>query len=75
MGRGGTIASVNTALRIGLLIWVIGYLFLACSPILGGNLVGGTIALVGGLVLFVPWLIGIAVIGVLIWLTNPPPRR
>ena len=66
---------MNTALRIVLVIWVIGYLFLACSPILGGNLVGGTIALVGGLLLFVPWLIGIVVIGGLIWLTNPPRRR
>ena len=66
---------MNTALRIGLLLWVVGYLFLSCSPILGGNLVGGTIALVGGLVFFVPWLIGIVIIGALIWLTNPPRRR
>ena len=66
---------MNTALRIGLLLWVVGYLFLSCSPILGGNLVGGTIALVGGLVLVIPWLIGLVGIGVLIWLTNPPGRR
>ena len=64
----------NTALRIALLLWVVGYLFLSCSPILGGNLLTGAFALVGGIVLFVPWLIGIVVLGVAIWLTNPPPR-
>jgi hypothetical protein len=66
---------VNTALRIGLLVWVVGYLFLSCSPILGGDLIGGSFALLGGLILFIPWLIGIVVLGLGIWLTNPPPRR
>ena len=66
---------MNTALRIGLLIWVVGYLFLSCSPILSGNLLGGAFALLGGLILLVPWVIGILVIGVGIWLTNPPRRR
>jgi hypothetical protein len=65
---------VNTALRIGLLVWVVGYLFLSCSPILSGNLAGGAVALVGGLLLLVPWLLGVVVLGGLIWLTNPPRR-
>lgn len=63
---------MNTALRIGLLLWIVLYLFASCSPMLGGHLVIGTVALVGGIVLFVPWVIGIVVLAVLIWLTNPP---
>ena len=74
MPRSGHNRDVNTALRIALLIWVVAYLFLSCSPILSGDLLGGTFALVGGLILFVPWLIGIVVLGGLIWLTNPPRR-
>jgi hypothetical protein len=74
---------MNTVFRIGLLVWIVGYLFLACSPILGGNLLGGAIALIGGLILFIPWVIGIVVLAVLIWLTDPsrsagppwPPTR
>jgi len=66
---------VNLALRIALLLWVFGYLFVACGPILGGHLFVGAITLVGGIVLFVPWLIGVFVLAALIWLTNPPPRR
>ena len=65
---------MNTALRIGLLLWVFGYLFVSCAPLLGGHLILGAITLVGGIVLFVPWLIGVVVLGVLIWLTNPPRR-
>jgi len=67
--------AVNTALRILLLVWVFGYLFVSCAPILGGHLVLGSIALVGGIVMFVPWLIGALGIAFLIWSTNPPRRR
>jgi hypothetical protein len=61
---------VNTLLRILLLIWVFGYLLVSCGPILAGNLLIGTITLVGGLVLFVPWLVGIVVLWLLIRLTD-----
>ena len=76
MGR-GTIGGVttNTALRIGLLVWVVGYLFVSCAPLLGGHLFIGALALAGGIVLFIPWVIGIVVLGALIWVTNEPPRQ
>ena len=72
--RRGTIRGVttNTGLRLGLLIWVVGYLFVSCAPILGGHLLIGAIAIAGGIVLFVPWLIGIVILATLIWLTNAP---
>ncbi len=65
---------MNVALRIVLLLWVLGYLLAACAPILGGHLVLGAIALAGGILLFIPWLIGVALLAGLIRLTNPPRR-
>ena len=62
---------MNTLLRILLLIWVLGYLFVSCGPLLNGDLLLGGITLLGGIVLFIPWVIGIAVLAFLIWLTNP----
>jgi hypothetical protein len=70
----GTIGDVNTLLRILLLIWVCGYLFVSCAPILDGHLLLGAITLVGGIVLFVPWVIGIVVLASLIRITNTPRR-
>jgi len=65
---------VNTLLRVLLLVWIFGYLFVSCSPLLGGDLILGAITLVGGVVLFIPWMIGVAVLGFLIWATNPRVR-
>jgi hypothetical protein len=65
---------VNLLFRVLLLIWVLGYLFVSCAPILGGHLLLGAVTLVGGIVLFVPWVIGIVVLAALIWVTNPPRR-
>ena len=65
---------MNLALRIALLVWILGYLFAACAPILGGHLIIGTIGLIGGIVLFIPWLIGVIVLAALIWATNPSRR-
>jgi hypothetical protein len=65
---------MNTALRIALLLWVVLYLLVSCQPLLGANAVVGTIAFFGGLILFVPWVVGIVVLGMLIWITNPPRR-
>ena len=65
---------MNTALRVLLLLWVFGYLFVSCAPILGGHVVIGAITLVGGILLFIPWVIGIVVLAALIWVTNPPRR-
>jgi hypothetical protein len=70
--RYGTIRIVNTVLRIVLLLWVVGYVFVSCAPILNGHLLIGAITFVGGIILFVPWVLGIVVLAALIRMTNPP---
>lgn len=72
--RHGTIGGVNTLLKIVLLLWVVGYLFVSCAPILDGHLLLGAITFVGGIILFVPWVLGIVVLAALIRATNPPRR-
>ncbi len=64
---------MNTLLRVLLLIWIFGYLFVSCSPLLGGDLILGAITFVGGLILFVPWVIGIVVLAILIRMTGNRP--
>ena len=64
---------MNIALRIVLLIWILGYLFASCAPILNGHLILGTLAVFGGIVFFVPWLLGIVVLWFLIQATNRRP--
>lgn len=68
----GTIRTVNTVLRIVLLLWVVVYLFVSCAPILNGHLLIGAITFVGGIILFVPWILGIVVLLALIRMTNRP---
>jgi hypothetical protein len=51
---------------------VVGYLFVSCAPILNGHLLIGAITFVGGIILFVPWVLGIVVLAALIRMTNPP---
>jgi hypothetical protein len=72
--RHGTIGRVNTLLKIVLLLWVVGYLFVSCAPILDGHLLLGAVTFVGGIILFVPWVVGIVVLATLIRMTNPPRR-
>lgn len=72
--RHGTIVAVNTVLRIVLLLWVVGYLFVSCAPILNGHLLLGAVTFVGGIILFVPWVLGIVLLAALIRATNPPRR-
>jgi hypothetical protein len=72
--RRGTIGGVNTLLRILLLLWVVGYLFVSCAPILNGHLLLGAVTFIGGIILFVPWVLGIVVLAALIRMTNPPRR-
>jgi hypothetical protein len=66
---------VNVALRIVLLIWVLGYLLVSCGPLLGGHLLIGGLTFIAGVALFVPWLIGVAILAFAIWATNPTRRR
>src|SRR5689334_19691479 len=42
----GTIAGMNLALRLVLLVWVLGYLFVSCGPLLNGHLLLGGITLI-----------------------------
>jgi hypothetical protein len=63
---------MNLALRLILLVWIVGYLVVSCEPILSGHLVLGTIALFGGVVFFIPWVLGIVVLLFLIGATNRP---
>jgi hypothetical protein len=63
---------MNLALRLVLLLWIVVYLVASCAPILNGHLVLGTFAILGGLLLFVPWVIGIVILVILIQATNPP---
>lgn len=65
---------MNTLLRVLLLIWIFGYLFVSCGPLLGGDLILGTITALGAIVLFIPWVIGIGVLAILVRMTNPPSR-
>lgn len=67
-------SDVNTLLRVLLLIWIFGYLLVSCGPLLNGDLVVGAITFVGAIVLFVPWVIGIVILGVLVRVTNPARR-
>jgi len=65
---------VNSLLRVVLAIWTIGFVVLSCGPLLSGNAAAGGLGLLAGAVFLVPWLIGLLVIGVLVWLTNPRRR-
>jgi hypothetical protein len=65
---------VNTILRAVLLIWILGYLFVSCVPLLTGHLVVGGITFVVGLVFFRPWLAVALVLVTLVWLTRPRAR-
>ncbi len=65
---------MNLALRLALLFWIVGYLVVSCAPILNGHLILGAIGVVGGIVFFVPWVIGIVILVFLIAATNAPRR-
>jgi hypothetical protein len=57
--------------RLILLIWVVGFLIVSCGPILAGDTTLGAVGLLTGAILFIPWLAGIAILGTLVWFTNP----
>ena len=60
----------NTVFRILLLIWVLGYLFVSCVPLLSGHMIIGGITFVAGIIFLIPWLLGVLVLGALVWMTN-----
>jgi hypothetical protein len=65
---------MNLALRLILVLWIVVYLVASCGPILDGHLVLGALAVFGGLLFFVPWVVGIVILAILIQATNPPRR-
>jgi len=69
-----TIRPVNGIFRLLLLVWIVGYVFVSCAPLLTGHLVIGGITFVVGLVFFLPWLAVALVLVTLIWLTRPRIR-
>jgi hypothetical protein len=65
---------MNFLLRVLLLVWVFGYLLISCAPLLGANGLVGAIGFLSGIVLFFPWLVGVIVLAILVWLTGPTRR-
>jgi hypothetical protein len=65
---------LNLIFRALLTLWVIGYLAIACAPVLTGNPAAGGAGLLVGGVLLIPWLIGVLVLAIAVWLTNPRRR-
>jgi hypothetical protein len=65
---------MNLALRLILVLWIVVYLVASCGPILDGHLVLGALAVFGGLLFFVPWVVGIVILAILIQATNPRRR-
>jgi hypothetical protein len=72
-----TPSGIHTLLKWALAAWAIGYAVLSCSPMLitgadtGTSVAAGGIAsLVVGATLFGPWIVGLLVLGVLVWVTK-----
>jgi hypothetical protein len=61
-------------LRLVLLIWLIAYPIISCSPVILGAATGGVSLGLAGLLVaatfFVPWLVGIAILGALLLLAR-----
>ena len=66
---------MNLLLRILLVVWIFGYVLVSCVPLFNGNAVGAGVGLLAGVVFVIPWLIGVLILGILVWLTNPSRPR
>jgi len=71
--------STNAWLKVIFVVWVLGFLVLACGPAIaadgiGGTLIGGAFGLILAGALGIPWVLGVALLLFLIWLTNPRGR-
>lgn len=62
---------MNGFFRVLLALWTILFLVIACVPLLTGNPIAGGAGLLAGTVLLVPWLVGVLVLSIFVWLTNP----
>ena len=67
--------ALNLVFRILLALWVVGFLLISCVPLLTANGGAGILGLIAGAVLLVPWLVGVLILAVLVWLTNPRGGR
>jgi hypothetical protein len=67
--------ALNLVFRVLLIVWVVGYLAISCAPLLGESAGAGLIGLFAGAVLIVPWLVGVVILAILVWLTNPRGGR
>jgi len=67
--------ALNLVFRILLALWVVGFLLISCVPLLAGSGGAGILGLLAGAVLLVPWLVGVLILAVLVWLTNPRGGR
>ncbi len=72
--------TLNGRLKLILAIWAVAYPVIACGPALiteGGvsGFVGNFISLTLGGLLFVPWILGLLVLGALVWATTPRRYR
>ena len=68
--------SLNRRLKLILVLWAVAYPVIACGPMViteGGfsGMIGNFIGFTLGGLLFVPWLIGLIVLGALSWITSP----
>jgi hypothetical protein len=61
---------VNRLFRYALALWTVLYLVVSCVPALTSNALIGGAGLVAGAILLVPWLVGVLVLSIFIWLTN-----
>jgi hypothetical protein len=67
---------INTGLRLLLVLWILGYIAVACAPMVTGDVGSGLAGLLVGGILFVPWLVVLIVLLALVWLTSSPtPNR
>lgn len=62
---------MNGCFRLLLAVWTVAFLVISCVPMLTGNGVAGGVGLLAGAVLLIPWLVGVLVLSVFVWLTNP----
>ena len=67
--------ALNLVFRTLLALWVVGFLLISCVPLLAGSGGAGILGLLAGAVLLVPWLVGVLILAVLVWLTNPRGGR
>ena len=66
---------MNTLLRIILVLWIVGFVAISCAPLLYDSAAIGVIGFLAGGILLVPWLVGLLILAVLVWLTTPSRRR